>query len=241
MMNYNAVTPGWENFKHIWWIVAIALAVLTLLLWLLGFAGGSRCASPTNQVGNLVDNPAHLTRIATLEQENGRISGLQARITELESGVTSAVVTSDPDQLQRISTLETENQSIPGLQARISELESRLNSSSDTYSSTGLAEARVFFDSNSSRVPNAGRLYLSPVVNFMRQNPGSSVNLSGFHDPSGNPNSNTLLAYDRALAVRNTLVQAGIDVGRISIAPPTVTTGTGSPVEARRVEIKINN
>ncbi|MEE9494840.1 MAG: OmpA family protein [Gammaproteobacteria bacterium] len=279
MMNYNQVSPNWAGFKRLWWIVAIALFILTLLLWLLGFGrlglGDRHCASPTTTVEKLVDNPDHLARITLLEQENGVIAGLQSRITELQgmpavvldtsklelkiknletenatiSGLQSRIselegmpaTLADSSELQsRIKNLKALNATIPGLHAKITELERMLNTRGNQNTS-GLAEARVFFDVNSSIIPPAGRLYLSPVINYMKINPGSLVALSGFHDPSGNSATNNLLAYDRATAVKTMLTQSGIDIRRISLAPPTITTGTGIPAEARRVEIKLYN
>jgi outer membrane protein OmpA-like peptidoglycan-associated protein len=43
----------------------------------------------------------------------------------------------------------------------------------------------------------------------------------------------------RALAVQNALEGAGVEAARIDLEKPVVTTGTGSPDDARRVEVTV--
>lgn len=68
---------------------------------------------------------------------------------------------------------------------------------------------------------------------------GRKLVLSGYHDATGNAASNAELAKQRAIAVRDALVGAGVDAGVIELKKPEETTGTGNAAEARRVEVLI--
>lgn len=68
---------------------------------------------------------------------------------------------------------------------------------------------------------------------------GKKLVLSGFHDVTGDPAFNAELAKQRALAVRNALVGAGVAEAAIELKKPEQTTGSGNNAEARRVEVVI--
>ncbi len=68
---------------------------------------------------------------------------------------------------------------------------------------------------------------------------GTAIVITGYADPSGNATANVELAKQRALAVRNALVESGIEPQRIRLAPPANVTGTGSDAQARRVDIAV--
>lgn len=68
---------------------------------------------------------------------------------------------------------------------------------------------------------------------------GRKLVISGFHDATGNAATNAELARQRAVAVRNALVAAGVDAAQIELKKPEETTGSGNAAEARRVEVLI--
>ena len=68
---------------------------------------------------------------------------------------------------------------------------------------------------------------------------GRKLVLSGYHDATGNAATNAELAKQRAVAVRDALVGAGVDAAAIELKKPEETTGTGNAAEARRVEVLI--
>ena len=68
---------------------------------------------------------------------------------------------------------------------------------------------------------------------------GKKLVLSGFHDTTGDPAFNAELAKQRAIAVRNALVGAGVAEGAMELKKPEQTAGTGNNAEARRVEVLI--
>lgn len=68
---------------------------------------------------------------------------------------------------------------------------------------------------------------------------GRKVTISGFHDATGNAAQNADLAKQRALAVRDSLLAAGVAEGQIELKKPEQVTAAGSDAEARRVEISL--
>ena len=63
--------------------------------------------------------------------------------------------------------------------------------------------------------------------------------ISGFHDATGDAAFNAELAKQRAVAVQNTLVGAGVAETSIELKKPEQTMGSGNNAEARRVEVVI--
>lgn len=68
---------------------------------------------------------------------------------------------------------------------------------------------------------------------------GKRLVISGFHDATGDAAFNAELAKQRAMAVRDTLVGAGVAEAKIELKKPEQTTGSGNAAEARRVEVVI--
>lgn len=68
---------------------------------------------------------------------------------------------------------------------------------------------------------------------------GARLVLSGYHDATGDAAFNAELAKQRALAVRDALMGAGVAEASLELKKPEVTTGTGADAEARRVEVVI--
>ena len=61
--------------------------------------------------------------------------------------------------------------------------------------------------------------------------------MSGYHDKTGDPDKNAELAKERAIAVRDALVAAGVSVERVELSKPRVTEGGTDDTLARRVDI----
>ncbi len=68
---------------------------------------------------------------------------------------------------------------------------------------------------------------------------GTAIVVTGYTDRTGDAAANAELAKRRALAVRDALVDDGIETRRIRLAPPASVTGSGSDDQARRVDIAI--
>ena len=100
--------------------------------------------------------------------------------------------------------------------------------------------AVVYFDVDSSDIPAGTAAKLMPVISYLKANPGSKVDVTGYHDASGDAMSNEELARARAAAVQQALQAGGIDGGRINLAKPMISTGSGTPEDARRVEVSVS-
>lgn len=99
--------------------------------------------------------------------------------------------------------------------------------------------ARLYFGLDQDNSPADHENMLELVVAYLKNNSKAIVFVSGFHDPSGNYAYNQDLSYRRAEGVSSMLKAAGIPADRIILKNPVETTGTGSPKEARRVEVTI--
>lgn len=102
-----------------------------------------------------------------------------------------------------------------------------------------MPSARVYFDVGTANLPADAGASLAPVVEYLQANLSSIAVVSGFNDPTGDPVSNEELAKNRAGAVRDALVAAGVSEARIDMQKPVVTTAGGSLEDARRVDVTI--
>jgi K(+)-stimulated pyrophosphate-energized sodium pump len=99
--------------------------------------------------------------------------------------------------------------------------------------------AKVYFGLDKTDLPGDADKTLAAVVTYLKANADSKASISGFHDPSGDKTHNEELALNRARAVREALDKLGIPNDRVMMQKPSATTGTGTPAEARRVEVSV--
>jgi outer membrane protein OmpA-like peptidoglycan-associated protein len=102
-----------------------------------------------------------------------------------------------------------------------------------------LPNAELFFETGQTALPANTGAALSSVVSYLSANPTAMAVVSGFHDPTGDAAVNEELAKNRALAVRDALMTAGVAESRIVLEKPIVTEGDGSLEAARRVEVTV--
>ena len=107
------------------------------------------------------------------------------------------------------------------------------------------AARNIFFDKNSDKLHVKSFASLNEVTVILKAQPKLQLKISGYTDNAGKPNYNLLLSQKRAEAVKNYLVQNGIDMSRIQ------TTGYGQEnaiadnktaegrAQNRRVELKL--
>jgi outer membrane protein OmpA-like peptidoglycan-associated protein len=105
---------------------------------------------------------------------------------------------------------------------------------------TAVLPAKVYFDVGSPNIEGPSAATLAQAVIAVK-NQGIAVDITGYTDKTGDAAANELLAKQRAEAVRDRLIAAGVPEGKINMKPPfsITTTGTGSDAEARRVEITV--
>ena len=100
-------------------------------------------------------------------------------------------------------------------------------------------EGRVYFELGSDALPADASAVLVRVADAARADSGKVVQISGYHDASGDAAQNAELAKKRALAVRHALEANGVAPDRLVMDKPVMTTGGADAREARRVEMRL--
>lgn len=99
---------------------------------------------------------------------------------------------------------------------------------------------KIYFDAGSAALPADASAAIGPIVAFAAANPGTRVAISGFHSADGDPAANDEIAKNRAIAVRDALVGAGVSEAIVVLDEPVISTGGGADdPEGRRVEVSI--
>ena len=102
----------------------------------------------------------------------------------------------------------------------------------------GMPVLRVFFDTGKTDVAGAFNDKSKSLVEFLQANPDVKAIISGFNDPTGDPARNAALSKQRAEAVKNALVAAGIAEDRAVMEKPAETTDSDvNNAAARRVDV----
>ncbi len=103
----------------------------------------------------------------------------------------------------------------------------------------------VFFEYNKHDLKNESRIELNKVVKLMNENPTLVVELSGHTDSIGTAEYNQALSENRAISVRNFLIEKGIDENRMTfkgygLTMPVANNNTEEGrATNRRTELKI--
>jgi outer membrane protein OmpA-like peptidoglycan-associated protein len=100
--------------------------------------------------------------------------------------------------------------------------------------------ARLYFELGKAELPADALTQLAPLITAARDNSAARWVISGFHDASGDAAANAELAKQRAFAVRDLLVTAGVSTQSIELSKPAVTMGGTDPHEARRVDVTLH-
>jgi outer membrane protein OmpA-like peptidoglycan-associated protein len=97
---------------------------------------------------------------------------------------------------------------------------------------------KFYFASGKADLADGAQEALAEVVKAASQ--GKKLVLSGYHDSTGLPQANTILAQKRALAVKRALKVMGVKESQMIVTKPTsVPTTAGPDAQARRVEVAI--
>lgn len=97
--------------------------------------------------------------------------------------------------------------------------------------------ANVYFDDGSSALPSDVQVALLSVVTYMKANPGSTAVVSSYHSSKGDVTNNKKRSTERADAVRDELIDAGIAESRIRVLSPVEVTGAQPREE--RVQVRV--
>jgi len=110
-----------------------------------------------------------------------------------------------------------------------------INNDASVVVETGVV--KFYFASGKADLPAGALQALGDSV--LAAQAGKRLVISGFHDATGDAAFNAELAKQRAMAVRDTLMGAGVVDASIELKQPEQTTGSGNAAEARRVEVMI--
>jgi outer membrane protein OmpA-like peptidoglycan-associated protein len=131
---------------------------------------------------------------------------------------------------------------------RASELEMQLKELNAKQTDRGdvITLGDVQFDSNRSALRPGGVRDMDKLVAFLKRHPKRTAAIEGFTDSQGSESANIDLSQRRAGAVRDALVDQGVNMGRLSVrgygeASPVSTNDTASGRQMnRRVEIVLS-
>jgi outer membrane protein OmpA-like peptidoglycan-associated protein len=95
---------------------------------------------------------------------------------------------------------------------------------------------KVYFAKDSKDLDDEAKKVITAVHNALNKDP-SKLFITGFTDKTGDENFNAELAKNRAIAVKEALVFAGVKEESIELKKPEFITGGQNDQEARRVDI----
>ena len=98
---------------------------------------------------------------------------------------------------------------------------------------------KFYFESGKAELPAGAPDELAKVIAKLNEDPSKLVLLSGYHDETGGAAVNAEVAKDRAVAVKDALVAAGLAADKVKMRKPAVTLGGAAAAEARRVEVRV--
>jgi OOP family OmpA-OmpF porin len=194
--------------------------------------------------------------------EEDRYDDLEKRVDLIETGL----IDSDKDGVADLYDLEpnsiagvavnTKGQSIDTNQNGVpDELESYLEK---TYGQNGKGATNstveelinggyvnVYFDFNSSKPTNASLSGVDFLVKYLKNNPGKSASIIGYADEIGKSEYNQTLSQKRAEAVKQVVINAGIDASRLTVSGNGEDTSVNKNSKearqiVRRVTFKVN-
>ncbi|MFL9829534.1 OmpA family protein [Flavobacterium sp. ST-87] len=161
---------------------------------------------------------------------------LDERVTLIETGL----IDSDKDGVADLYDLEpntvagvavnTKGQAIDKNQNGVpdeleSYLDSRFAQNNNTSATNSTVEelinggyVNVYFDFNSSKPTNTSLSGVDFLVKYLKNNPSKSADVIGYADEIGGSGYNQTLSQKRAEAVKNVLINAGIDASRLTVS-----------------------
>lgn len=103
-----------------------------------------------------------------------------------------------------------------------------------------LETVKVYFAVNQKTPPEETAKQLDSLITYARSNPNAKIGISGYADKTGDPAKNAELSKERAMAVKNQLISAGMPEDRIILQKPTdVTVDKADDKESRRVDVYV--
>ena len=190
-------------------VLRYAAAELDVASRTLGEAERARSADESVHLAYLAEQRSRIARELGQARSNEH-QALEARLRDAEEERDRAQARAKEIEQERDLNDRLAAQ-VRRLQAQVAELQAR-----ETERGWILTlGSDVLFDVGQARLKPGGRRAIANLARFMRQYPERRIAIEGFTDSSGSPQANQRLSERRAAAVRQALVQAGIEPGRI--------------------------
>ena len=184
----------------------------------------------------------YTTKTALIGLLGNRINALTA--AEEACSRRAAALADENDNLKRDldkanETIRQKDAEIQSLKARLAELE-RLAKEKDANNL--MAEAVVYFANDSYKITKEGQETIDMVADFMLRNPEFQLELVGSASKVGGSDHNLNLSRNRAHAVKDALIKAGVDASQIIDPLQWVgDKGMTSDAKCRRVSFSFSN
>ncbi|SCY19972.1 protein of unknown function [Nitrosospira sp. Nl5] len=162
---------------------------------------------------------AKVDHLADLAQKQVAIAQETAKRKAAEAVVSSADAERNKIRLSaRTEEAEKAQEQAQSAEMRASMLESQLKELSAKKSDRGMVITLgdVLFDTDRAQLKSGGVREVQKLADVLKQNPQRNVAIEGFTDSTGSEDYNQELSERRADAVRDTLLNMGIDAARIT-------------------------
>lgn len=97
----------------------------------------------------------------------------------------------------------------------------------------------VFFEDSSATLESSANAAMDEAADLARRYAAVKLQVAGYADPEGTSEANKALSRARAQAVADGLVARGVARDRLTVVGRGATGVAFSPVEARRVEVRV--
>ena len=187
-----------------------AAAELDIASRTLGEAERTRSPEEAVHLAYLAEQRARIAREVGHARANER-GALEARLKQAEE---------ERDRAQaRVKEIEQERDLNDRLAAEVRRLQRQVADLQARETERGwilTLGSDLLFDPGQARLKPGGRRAVANLARFMRQYPERRIVIEGFTDSSGSPQANQRLSERRASAVREALVRAGVEPGRVA-------------------------
>ena len=168
----------------------------------IGISGGAA-------IGGVASGPIGIVLGATLGALLGERFD-QKHIARVEAEQRWTETEAEVDRLNGLVT--TRDRQVANLEIELQETLEMHATVSDTL------DVQELFRTNESLLPEGTQARLQRLAGLLARLDGTLIRIEGHADSRGNQGDNEQLSAHRAAAVRDTLIQAGVPVGRIPIA-----------------------
>jgi OOP family OmpA-OmpF porin len=172
------------------------------------------------------------------DKKDKEIDGLNKRVGEIETLMNDSDKDGVPDYLDAENNsiagvavdtkgimVDKNNNGVPDeLEKYIDKTITNNNNTNNSTITTGMLEQLIndgyvaaYFDVNSPQPTNASSDNIGFILNYLKNNPNKSVEITGYADEIGNTAYNNKISTDRAQNVKTILSKAGISPSRLTI------------------------